>query len=147
MKTALTAFALLALAACGGKQKPADTGPTGPSVVGMGDSGDPNDHSGGMIPPEKMDEVTQDLGRKQMIISQCYARAMEQGEVKRGSHGKVTFEIVISPAGRATTIRVDKTDITEQSVIDCAKKHVEDIEFPQLPKQYETSYTYAMEAN
>lgn len=140
-------FAVIALAACGGKQKPTDTGPSGPSVLGVGDSGDPTDHSGGMIPPEKMDEVSQDLARKQMIISQCYARAMEQGEVKHGSHGKVTFEIVISPEGRASSIKVDKTDITDEGVIDCAKKHVQDIEFPQLPKRYETSYTYAMEAN
>ena len=145
MKNAL--LSLLVVAACGGNKKQADQDTTGPSVVGMQDTGDSTDRSGTMIPPEKMDEVTQDLRRKQMIISQCYARAMEDGQVKRGSHGKVTFEIVISTEGKATSVKVDKTDIQEQGVLDCAKKHVEDIEFPQLPKQYETSYTFAMEAN
>jgi hypothetical protein len=138
---------LAILAACGGHKSSGPTEPSGPSVMGVQDKGDPTDHSGNMIPPEKMDEVHNDLMRKQMIISRCLADAVEAGEAKHNTHGKVTVELVVSPSGQAQNVRVVKSDIEVQSVLDCTKKHVEDIAFPQLPRKLETSYTYAMEAD
>ncbi|HSN25500.1 MAG TPA: AgmX/PglI C-terminal domain-containing protein [Kofleriaceae bacterium] len=134
------------LFACGGhKSQPQE--PQGESVLGVKDTGDPNDHSGNMIPPEKMDEIQQDLKRKEMIISRCLADAVEAGEAKKNTHGKVVVELVVSTSGKAQNVKVVKSDFTAQSINDCTKKHVEDIEFPQIPKQYETSFTYAMEAD
>ena len=137
---------LAILAACGGhKSSPQD--PSGPSVMGVEDKGDPNDHSGSMIAPEKMDEVQNDLKRKEMIISRCLADAVEAGEAKHNTRGKVTVELTVSTEGKAQNVRVVKSDIQTQSVLDCTKKHVEDIEFPQIKKRFETSYTYSMEAD
>jgi len=134
---------LAALVACGGHKK-ADTTP-------VPDNNEPThtatDSGDSMIPPEKMDEVTQDLKRKNMIVSRCLATAMENGEVKKGTHGHITFEIKIGTDGHTTSVKVQKSDIDAQSVIGCATRHVEDIGFPTLPKPYETSYTFAMEAN
>jgi hypothetical protein len=138
---------LAILAACGGHKSSGPTEPTGPSVMGVQDKGDPTDRSGNMVPPEKIDEIRNDLSRKQMIISRCLADAVEAGEAKHNTHGKVTVELVVSPSGKAQNVKVVKSDIESQSVLDCTKKHVEDIEFPQLPRQFETSYTYAMEAD
>jgi hypothetical protein len=138
---------LAALVACGGHKAASNNEPSGPSVMGVEDKGDPTDRSGSMIPPEKMDEVQNDLKRKQMIISRCLADAVEAGEAKKNTHGKVTVELVVSPSGKAENVKVVKSDIQAQSVLDCTKKHVESIEFPQLPKQFETSFTYAMEAD
>ena len=135
------------VAGCGGKQKTDDTEPAGPSVLGQQDTGDSSDHSGSMIPADKMDEVAQDLGRRRDIVSRCLASAMEAKQVARGTHGRITFEIVIDTSGHAASVKVDKTDIQDQSVVECATKRVQDTAFPQLPKQYETSYTFAMEAN
>ena len=135
------------LAACGGHKSSGPTDPSGPSVMGVQDQGDPSDHSGSMIPPEKMDEVQNDLKRKQMIISHCLAEAVEAGDAKKNTHGKITLELVVSTGGKAQNVKIIKSDIQAQSVLDCTKKHVEDIEFPQLPKPYETSYTYSMEAD
>jgi hypothetical protein len=133
---------LWALVACGG-HKQADTTPPpdqGPTTT--------TDNSGGvMIPPEKMDEVTQDLKRKNMMVSRCLAEAMEAQEVPKGTHGHITFEIKIGTDGHTTSVKVIKTDVEAKSVIDCATKHVEDTAFPTMPKIYETSYTFAMEAN
>lgn len=138
---------LAVLVACGGHKAASNNEPSGPSVMGVQDQGDPNDHSGNMIPPEKMDEVQNDLKRKQMIISRCLADAVEAGEAKKNTHGKVTVELVVSTSGKAENVKIVKSDIQAQSVLDCTKKHVESIEFPQLPKQFETSFTYAMEAD
>jgi hypothetical protein len=138
---------LAILAACGGHKSSGPTEPSGPSVMGVEDKGDPTDRSGAMIPPEKMDEIQNDLKRKQMIISRCLAEAVEAGEAKKNTHGKVTVELVVSTSGKAENVKVVKSDIPAQSVLDCTKKHVESIEFPQIPKQFETSFTYAMEAD
>ncbi len=137
---------LAGLVACGGhKSQPQD--PSGPSVLGVQDQGDPNDHSGNMVDPEKMDEIQQDLKRKEMIISRCLADAVEAGDAKKNTHGKVVVELVVSTSGKAENVKIVKSDFTAQSVNDCTKKHVEDIEFPQIKKRYETSYTYSMEAD
>jgi hypothetical protein len=134
------------LVACGGhKSQPQD--PSGPSVMGVQDTGDPNDHSGSMVPPEKMDEIQNDLKRKQMIISRCLAEAIEAGEAKKNTHGKVTVELVVSTGGQAQSVKIIKSDFQANSISECVKKHVEEIAFPQIPKQYPTSFTYAMEAD
>ncbi|MBV8757778.1 MAG: AgmX/PglI C-terminal domain-containing protein [Deltaproteobacteria bacterium] len=132
--------------ACGGhKSEPQE--PRGESVLGVQDTGDPNDHSGNMVPPEKMDEIQNDLKRKQMIISHCLAEAVERGDAKKNTHGKVTVELTVSTGGHAEGVKVIKSDFQAASIGDCVKKHVEEIAFPQIPKQYPTSYTYAMEAD
>src|SRR3569623_3721691 len=77
------------------------TEPTGPMVD---NTPHPTGGGGDIIPPEKMDEVQTDLGRRQMIVSRCLANAMEAGEVKRGAHGHVTCEIRIGPGGSAGSV-------------------------------------------
>ena len=131
-----------ALVACGGHKK-ADTTPppdTDDHPVHV-------DNGGNMIPPEKMDEVTQDLKRRNMLVSRCLATAMENGEVKRGTHGHIAFELTIGTDGHASSVKVIKSDIEAKTVLECATKHVQETGFPELPKPYETSYTYAVEAN
>jgi hypothetical protein len=149
-----TIFVLALAAACGGSHQknqafdPESGDSSGgyqPTVQG---SGGPvgNDTSGSMISPDKMDETERDLNRKSMVMSQCLAEAMENGDAKRGAHGKVALEIVIDN-GKASSIKVIKSDFQSQAINDCVIKHVREIEFPHMVKPYETSHTYAMEAN
>jgi hypothetical protein len=133
-------------AACGGKNKGADEGGNG-TIDTQATSGDPTDRSGEMVPPEKMDEVKTLLDRKQMIVSRCLSDAVTAGEAEKGARGKITLDISISPGGKATKVEVIKSTITAKTVQGCVKRKVEDIAFPTLPKQYDTSYTFAMEAN
>lgn len=132
-------------AACGGKNKgdASEGGTIDPNAT----TGDPTDRSGSMVSAEKMDEVNQLLQRKQMIVSRCLSMAVEAGEAPKGTHGKITYEISISPGGKATKVEVIKSSIEPKSVQGCVKRHIEEIQFPTLPKQYDTSWTYAMEAN
>src|SRR5205823_10538734 len=93
---------VLGIAACGGKQRP---GP-GPTVDESGEHADqPPAQGQNIIPPEKMDEVNNNLRRKAMIISRCLADAMESKDVPRGAHGKVTLELVIGTGGRAESVK------------------------------------------
>ena len=146
MKTHVWLIGLLSFASFGCHHKQADTEPRG-ELVDNSAHPTPGGGEGAMIPPEKMDEVQTDLGRRQMIVSRCLATAMENQEVKRGTKGHITFEIKIGTSGHAESVKVIKTDIEAKSVSDCATKYVQETGFPTLPQPYETSYTFAMEAN
>ncbi len=85
MLNRLMASGFLVVVACGG-HKPADTTPD--TTATTGEATPPTDNGGNMIPPEKADEITQDLKRKNMIISRCLAIAMENKDVPHGTHGR-----------------------------------------------------------
>ena len=130
---------------CGGKHS--DTTPAGGGDGQLtarpgGEGGD----GGGMVPPEKMDEVNRALQRKQPIMSHCLALAVDAGELPKNSRGKVTLEIVISPAGRADSVKVVRATLKSKSLDECVIGHVQEIKFPELPKPFETSFTYGFEA-
>jgi hypothetical protein len=144
----LSRFALLAAvvaAGCGGK----GGGDTTPGLVsGTGSATSPRAEGGdgGMISPETMDEINRSLDRKRQIVSRCLAIAVDNKEVPRNSSGKVTLEIVISPSGKAESVTVVRATIESKALNDCVIHHVRGIQFPELLKPYETSYTYGFEA-
>ena len=135
--------AVVLIAGCGGKQK-ADTTP-GEGGASTGEATEAKS-GGDIVPPEKMDEVNRSLARKRTIVSRCLAIAVDAKELPRNSAGKITLEIVISPNGRADTVKVVRATLESKMLSDCVIHHVQEIQFPQLPKPYETSYTYGFEA-
>ncbi|HEY5922179.1 MAG TPA: AgmX/PglI C-terminal domain-containing protein [Kofleriaceae bacterium] len=145
MMKKLLVLVVLAAAACGGKNKDAEEG--GATIDTQATTGDPTDRSGEQVGPEKMDEINNLLGRKQMIISRCLSVAVEAGEAPKGVKAKVTVALSIAPSGSVSKVDVIKSTIDLQSVQSCVKGHVQAITFPNVPKTYDTSFTYAMEAN
>ena len=143
VKFALIAVVVLA-AACGGGKKGGST--TVDETRGEPTEAQPTDNSANMVPPEKMDEITQLLDRKRSIVSRCLAIAVDNKELPKRSRGKVTLDIVIAPSGKAETVKVINATLESKSLTDCVIGHVRDIQFPELPKSYPTSYTYAFEA-
>ena len=139
---------VLAAAACGSKNKNnVDNSGGGGSIDPNATSGDTTDRSHEQVDPVKMDEVNQLLDRKRMIVSRCLSQAVEAGNAPKNARGKITLEIKIGSDGKATSVEVIKTSIESKEVQGCVKRKVEEITFPQFAKQYDTSYTYAMEAN
>lgn len=128
------------LAGCGGS--PAVTTPVEPAAASPG-QGEPA--GGEQVAPETMDEINRSLERKRPIVSHCLAIAVDNKELPRNSRGKVTLEIVIT-GGKADSVKVVRSTLESRSLDDCIIKHVRDIQFPELPKPYETSYTYGFEA-
>ncbi len=138
---------LLGAAACGSKNKNSTEEGGGGSVDPNATTGDTTDRSHEQVDPVKMDEVIQLLDRKRGIVSRCLSTAIDNGEAAKTTRGKITLAISISPAGQASSVEVVKTSIESKEVQGCVKRKVEEITFPQFSKQYDTSYTYAMEAN
>jgi hypothetical protein len=145
--TKLALLAVLAAAACGGKNKNDASEGGGGSIDPNMTTGDTTDHSGEQVDPVKMDEVRQLLDRKRNIVSRCLSMAIENGSAPKNARGKIALAIKISAAGQATSVEVIKSGIESAEVQGCVKRKVEEITFPEMSKAYETSYTYAMEAN
>jgi len=145
-KATLLVGVIVVVAACGGGKKHEDTTTDGVTIDPNASSGDPTDRSGSMVPPEKMDEINQLLDRKRPVVARCLTMAVDSQELPKASRGKVTLEMTISPAGKAGSIKVVQATLESKALTACVIDRVQEIQFPELPKPYETSYTYAFEA-
>ena len=131
------AVALALVVGCAGKHTDTAPAPGGePSARSSGDD---------MVPLEKMDEINRSLERKRQIMAHCLATAVDNKELPKNARGKVTVEIVIA-GGRATSVKVVRASLESRTLSECVISHVKEIQFPELPKPYETSYTYGFEA-
>src|SRR5882757_1428617 len=128
----------LALAACGGGSH-ADTTPQpagDPATAGASDQ----------VPPEAMDEINHDLDRKRPIMSHCLAIAVDNKELPKSSRGKVTVDVTIGLDGKASNVKIVNATLESKTLSECVLHHIQETQFPTLPKPFETSYTYAFEA-
>ena len=128
-------------AGCGGKH--AETTPSGGPAS---DSPHAASSGGDQVPPEKMDEINRDLERKHTVVSHCLAVAVDNKELPRNSSGKITVELVIAPGGKADNVKVVRATLESKTLNECVVNRVKEIQFPDLPRPYETSYTYGFEA-
>ena len=145
MKTTTMAIAAALALGCGGGQHAA-TAPSGGGGGGASEAERAEPAGGAMVPPEKMDEINRLLERKRPIVSRCLATAVDNKELPKNSRGKVTLEIVISPAGKADSVKVVRTTLASKILTDCVISRIQEMAFPELPRSYETSYTYGFEA-
>jgi TonB family protein len=134
---------------CGGGSR-ADTTPAAGAAGGEAQAGDGGGGSSGgggeVVPPEKIDEISRQLSRKRAVMSRCLAIAVDNKELPKNSHGKVTVEIVISPSGTADSVKIVRASLESKMLDECIIGHIKEIAFPQLPRSFETSYTYGFEA-
>jgi TonB family protein len=131
---------------CGGGPR-ADTTP----AAGGGGEAQAGETGGGgaggeVVPPEKLDEINRQLSRKRAVMSRCLAIAVDNKELPKNSRGKVTVEIVIAPSGTADSVKIVRASLESKMLDDCVIGHIKEIAFPQLPRSFETSYTYGFEA-
>jgi TonB family protein len=135
---------------CGGGSR-ADTTPAAGAAGAAGgeaQAGGGGSSSGGgeVVPPEKIDESNRQLSRKRAVMSRCLAIAVDNKELPKNSHGKVTVEIVISPSGTADSVKIVRASLESKMLDECIIGHIKEIAFPQLPRAFEMSYSYGFEA-
>jgi hypothetical protein len=140
----LAVTAAAATAACGGKK--ASTLPDESGDSDMSSSAEPRDSSGTMVPPDTMDEVQRAFERKRNSVSRCLSAAVDAKELPRQSRGKITLNVTVQPGGKAGEVKIVKATLESQMLSDCVIAKVKEIIFPEVPRAYPTSYTYAFEA-
>ena len=145
------ALVLCIAAACGGGKKGGgDTTPTGGGGGGEeGGGGGETANSGentSMVSGETMDEIQKMFQRKGNAVSHCLATVVDNKELPKNSHGKITLDVTISTGGKAERVSVIKSSLDNKALHECIIDRVKEIQFPQLPKTDPTTYTYAFEA-
>jgi outer membrane biosynthesis protein TonB len=141
---AAIANAVLALAGCGGKH--GDTTPSEPTGGDATAAPSSTPSSEQMVSPDTMDEINRSLSRKRQSMSRCLALAIDNKELPRAAKGKVTVELVIAPSGKADDVKIVRATVESRMLNECVIGRVKEIQFPELPKPYQTSYTYGFEA-
>jgi hypothetical protein len=134
------------LAGCHHKQASTDDGEEHTAPVGKGDGPVYTDDKN-QIPPEKMDEVQRLLGRREEAVSRCLAMVIDNKDLPRNSHGKVTVSLTVTTDGKASDVKIDSSTIDSKPLHDCVLKKVGETAFPQVSRPFQTSYTYAFEAS
>ena len=130
---------------CGGhKSQPAE--PTGGGDESGGMSENPCGDNG-MCPPETMDRIKEVLDSKRLTMSRCLSDAVIGGNASKNARGGVTIEFVIQTDGKPKNVKVAKSTINSKPVEECVVGKVEQIAFPEVPKDLPWSYTYAFESN
>ena len=136
--------AAAATAACGGKKGttlPDEGGGGGATALPGSHGGD-----GDVVPPETNDEIQRRFERKRTPVSRCLSAAVDAKELPKSSRGRITLNVTVMPGGKAGEIKVTRTTLESQVLSDCVIARVKEIIFPEVPKPYPTSYTYAFEA-
>jgi hypothetical protein len=148
VRLAMLMAATVGLVACGGKGKAEDTGPDEGMAEGEGEGdyaeGDPC--AGGMCPPEKLEQIQNELNRKRGVATRCLTDAVDAGEADKNAHGKIVVEFVIQRNGQAKDISIVKSSIKSQVLESCIVDVIAKISFPDIPKDLDWSYTFAFEA-
>ena len=141
-RLAIGVCAAACLTACGGGKH----GSTAPSNDGAAASRGGAGDGEAMVSPDAMDEIQRLFRRKGTAVSRCLSLAIDGGELPKASRGKITLGLTIAPNGHAGDVKVLKASLESKLLSECVIHKVEEIQFPELPKPYETTYTYAFEA-
>jgi len=134
--------AVVLAAACGGKKAKTTPDESGDSNMPAATNDDNT-----MVPPETMDEIQRMFRRKGDAVSRCLSFAIDNKELPKNSKGKMTIGVTIARDGKADNIKIIKTSIDNQQLIECVIGRIKEIQFPEVPKAYDTTYTYAFEAS
>jgi TonB family protein len=127
---------------CGGHKQ----APAAPSEEGGEVSENPCGDNG-MCPPETLDRIKEALDAKRVVMSRCLSDAVSAGSAEKTARGQVTVNFVITPDGHATHVKVGKSTVGSKAVDECVIAKVEQIAFPEVPKNLDWSYTYGFESN
>ena len=130
---------------CGGKSHPAAQ-PSDDGDMTASHEQNVNDEAD-MVPMDQIDEITRRLDRRRDSVSRCLAIAVDAKELPKTAHGKITVALTVKPSGHADAVKVISSTLESKSLADCVVGRISEIEFPHVPKDFETSYTYGFEAN
>jgi hypothetical protein len=133
--------ALTTAVACGGSKKSADK----PEDDNDGDlrTVEEEQKQDVLIPEEKYTEIHQFFLRKARIVSQCFPKAIEAGEVGKNAKGYVTVRLTITKDGKPSKVRIGKASLESKTLAACVIHYVERWNFPTLPKDLPYSHTFA----
>jgi hypothetical protein len=135
------------LVACGGKKGQTTPESEGGGVeLGGGDGIPDNNNPNNVVSADTLDGIQRSFQRKGTAVSRCLAFAVDNKDLPKNSRGKDTLEVTITPSGAPGEIKILKASLDSKTLHDCIIERVKEIQFPEVPQAYPTTYTYAFEA-
>jgi hypothetical protein len=139
----LAALAAITALGCGGKQQ-GDR----PYVAPW----EPDETVGGELPEEgavadtqRLEEIRRAFDRRSRLVGRCFSEAVDAGEIPASASGTVTVELVITPAGKATKVRVTQASLKSDTLHRCVVQSVERMSLPNLSRDMDYSYRFGFE--
>ncbi len=133
------AVGLISAAGCGGGGKKA---PAEPEETVVED--DVEDEEDVLIPEEKFDEISSFFNRKRRLVSRCFVKALEAGEVAKTDKAAVQITMTISKSGKVKNARITACSHKSDVLRECVLEYVRGWSVTTLPKDLDYSYTFGM---
>ncbi len=139
------ALCLLMATACGGGKKEAEEPEPAANVEDdTGDTEEASDSDEVLIPAEKFEEVKRFFDHKRQLVSRCFVKALDAGEVKETDNADVQVTLTIMPDGSVVNARVTSCTPSSKVLRSCVLGHVKSWKVTTLPKKFDYSYTFGM---
>jgi hypothetical protein len=78
--------------------------------------------------------------------ARCFADVLNDGKVDKNARGHLALAFVISEAGKATAMKVLEDSLESPDLEQCVIAKVQQIDFGELPRKLDWSYTFAFES-
>jgi hypothetical protein len=98
------------------------------------------------VPPDTLEEIQRRFERRRASVSRCLSAAIDAGELPARARGRITLNVTVLPGGKASDVTVASTSLESKVLTSCVIGRVREIELPDVPRPFPTSYTYAFEA-
>lgn len=141
------ALCLVWATACGGGKKDVEEPePAATSGEYAEDDGEEDGEAAGdvLISAEKFEEVRSFFDRKRRLVSRCFVKALEAGEVKETDDAKVQVTLTIEPNGKISNARITHCSHASKVLRGCVLEYVKGWTVTTLPKPFDYSYTFGM---
>jgi hypothetical protein len=141
----LAALCLVWTTACGGgKKDAAEPEPAGGGEEEYVEEDEGDDGGDVLIPAEKFEEVKSFFDRKRRLVSRCFVKALEAGEVKETDDAKVQITMTIKPNGKISNAKITRCSHASPVLRGCVLDYVKSWTVTTLPKDFDYSYTFGM---
>jgi hypothetical protein len=134
----VVASGLVAAVGCGGGKK----APVEPEQEVVVDDGD--DEEDVIIEEDKFDEISSFFKRKRRLVSRCFVKALEAGEVAKTDKAAVQVTMTISKSGKVKDARISSCSHKSEVLQECVLEYARAWTVTTLPKDLDYSYTFGM---
>lgn len=86
------------------------------------------------------------VAQHRQLVRDCYEKALKKNP---GLKGDLTVKFVVDPVGKVKTaeLNVERSTLTEPSLVECALTAVKSIQFPESSRGFESKVNYPFNLN
>jgi hypothetical protein len=99
------------------------------------------------VDPDMVDRVQRVFEGKRIAVGRCFGEAVEAGTLDKKKKGSITFEMTITPAGKAEDVEAVKDSLGSPEVTQCATALITGWDLPRPATSMPFSFVYNFEVD